>query len=105
RYPEVGDPRTSLFVDENVRRFDIAMDDATTMGRIERRSHLSSPGENGRRCRRGSILDHPFKVTTLDDLHHDEGLSVFGGPDIVHRYDPGMGQPAGGPSLPQESLF
>ena len=86
---------------EDVGWFDIAMDDAFRVRRIQRIGDIDG---NGKQCSGSSGLPamRCFKGLPFQKLHGDKGASVLFA-DIVNRADVGMVQRRGGLGLPLEN--
>src|SRR5678815_365117 len=102
RETEVENLRAVLVADEDVRRLDVAMDDALGMGGVERIGQLDGNVEQVCDFQR-SPVDPIAKALALERLHHDV-RSAFVVADVEDGADARMTQRARGSSLDAESL-
>ncbi len=90
---EVGDLHGSVLDQEDIRRLDVAVDDALAMRIVERIEHLRHDANdvgNGEPLVRLEIL---LELAALDELHGDEPDAVVLA-EIVDRNDVGMAEPS-----------
>ena len=93
--------------EKNVRRFDVAMNDAFGVRGVEGVGKLNGDVEHAIE-RQGTGSQFPVKAFALQQLHGDEGLIAFildGGLLYgIDRADVGMVQRRGGAGFEQESI-
>ena len=99
---EVENLRAVLVADEDVRRLDVAMDDALGVRGVQRVGELDGDLEQVRDLHR-SAIDAVAEALALERLHHDV-RSAFVVADVEDRADAGMAQRAGGSRLDAEAL-
>ena len=88
--------------DEDVRRLEIAVDDASGMERGQRRQHARADRRRPRHAQRP--LDHEVgQGVALEQLHRDEELALVLA-DLVDLADVGMADAGGRPRLAPEPL-
>ena len=73
--PEVGDLHAALRIDEDVFRFDIAVDDAAVVGELERLADLRDDGQRLLWAEVPAALELP-QVGAVHELHHQIGVST-----------------------------
>ena len=71
---EVSDLHPAAARHQHVRRLDVAVHDAASVGRLERLKNLLAD-PCGRRWLDGPVRDHLRQVATVDELHDDEGVA------------------------------
>ena len=103
RYAEVCDLGVRALVDQYVRRFDIAMDDALFVCVVERGGGLPQNGKRVFTSDRLRVVQDFFERRTIHALHEDIGQPVFFG-DVVNGDDIGMRQHPGGLSLTKQTF-
>src|SRR5262249_20996134 len=103
RQAEVGDFDLALARDEDVLRFDVAMDDAQLAGPLNRACDLAHDAEGDEDFRRAFLFEILAQVATLDVLegHEVEAVGLF---DVVDLDDVGVRGPSGGERLRLEAL-
>ena len=105
---EIRNAHRAVFIDHDVGRLDIAMHDAFGVGEIERGGGLAQDPKN--LIRRDGLglgilrpIKHGLYGGAIDELHGDEGESVF----LIHVIngdDVGMRQDAGGARFAKQTL-
>jgi hypothetical protein len=100
---EIGDNGVAVFIDENVRRLDIAMNYATAVRVAERRSYLKQYGTNDRYWQTPRVLNHLFERSAAD-VPHDEEVDPLSLPDRMHRHDVRVIEIGDGDGFPAEPL-
>src|ERR1700691_520120 len=75
----------SAVADKNIRRFDVAMNDAPCVGRVERVGDLNGQWEQNIYFQR-TAGDAMFQSQAINELHGDEGR-LPRPPDLVNRAD------------------
>jgi hypothetical protein len=100
--PEIQDLRVAPPADEHVRRFDVAMDDAVRVRRLDR------VGDLGREVHDASLgqrprLEQVLQRLPLEQFHHQEAASLVLA-EVVDGADIGMIERRGGARLPLETL-
>src|SRR5712691_1680095 len=88
--------------DKNVRRFDVAVDDALAVRRVESLRNLDAHAKQFVGPERAA-LNAMLERLTFEELHYDEKLPIRF-VDFVNRTDVGMVERRSGPSLALESL-
>src|SRR5581483_1837953 len=71
--PEIQNLRVPAVSDKNIRRFDIAMNNALRMRRIQRIGHLDPEGEQFLQLERGSV-NQVFQRLAAQAFHDDEEM-------------------------------
>ena len=99
---EVENLRAALVADEDVRRLDIAVDDALGVCRIQRVGELDGDLQQVGDPHRTAI-DAVAEALAPEYLHHDIG-SAFVVADVENCANPGMAQRAGGSRLDTEAV-
>ena len=114
RQAEVGDLGDAVRVDQDVRRLDVAVDDAVLVGVVDRLADLPHEGEDlldgdagreGRPALRGGLLlpiDVVAEVASLQVLHREEVAAVLLS-DLVDLHDVGVLEAGGGLGLAREA--
>src|SRR5438105_13738988 len=102
RQPEIQNLGVASLRYEDVRRLDVAMDDALGMGRIERICNFDGKGEQDVIVQRVAG-DHVLQRQPIQKLHHNEG-PAFTLADFVDGTDVGMIQGRGGTSFPVKAF-
>src|SRR5260370_41018331 len=88
--------------DEDVRGLDVAMNNATGMGRIQSIGDLDAEGENRFQFHRPAG-DQVLERGAVEELHDEEGASLFFA-DVVDRADVGMIESGRGLGLAAKTL-
>src|SRR5579875_3551573 len=92
--PEVDNLDVAGIVDQDVLRFDVAMDESVQMRVVERGGNLSDDERGALDTKRALAIDQLFEVSPRDIFHHDvAGLAILS--DIVDADDIRMGQSRG----------
>jgi hypothetical protein len=105
RYPgdtEIHDFGATILGDENIRRFDIPVNDTVTMGVRQPPAYLSDdlePSTYRERIR----LDELIEVSASEQLHGDEGRAVLIIAEVVNRDDVGVVEPGDRPGFALET--
>lgn len=95
-------PSALIGADENVGRFEIAVDDSALVGMMNRARNIHhQPGDRGLVSMKA--IDVTVETRTLDQLHGQEGLATAI-LDVEHTNDIRMLQPRHALSLAAESL-
>src|SRR5689334_5254664 len=97
RETKVENLRAVLVADENVRRLDVAVDDALRMRRVERIGQLDGDVEQVLDFQR-SAVDAIAEALAPERLHHDVRRALVVA-DVEDRADTWMTQGAGGARL------
>ena len=99
--PEVDEAGEVVLAEQNVGRFDIAVDHRFGMGGIQRSGDLTHDVHRPRRAQRAVALERALQVGAVDEPHIDVELSV----DLATTVDGHhvrVVQPAGGPGLAKQ---
>ena len=102
RQAEVEQFRALLVVDDDVRRFDVAVHDALGVCRGQRVGELDADVEHVGDAQRPAS-DAVAQRLALQQFHHEVGRALVHA-DVVNRADAGMAERAGGPRLEAEAL-
>lgn len=82
RHPEIaGDAEIAKFNlailrDKQIRRFQVAMDDAIVVGVLQGRRHLPRDGDRFLPGQSAGIFENVFECGSIDQLHHIEKLTI-----------------------------
>jgi hypothetical protein len=87
--PEVEDPQTALLVDDDIRRFQVAMDDSLLVGVGDGAAYLEKQIETFL-ARHVVFLDIRVQRDAIDQLHREVVESLLGAARLVDRGDSGM---------------
>ena len=98
---EIEDLQVIAVADEQVRRLDVAVDDAARVRRLERLGDLD-PEVYDLLDRQRPLLDSLLHRQTLEQFHDDEGAAVLLA-ELVDRADVRMGQGGGEPRFALEA--
>ena len=101
RQAEVENLGMTALGDKDIRRFDVAVDDAFRVRSVERVGNLNRQSEQNLRLH-GSPGDAMLQRQAVQKLHDDERMAVLL-PDLVDRADIGMVQRRGRLRLPLEA--
>jgi hypothetical protein len=99
---EVGDLHAALFVQQDVLRFDVAMDDTFVVGELQRLANLRHDLQRLARGKLPRSLQLP-QVQSVHKLHDEERQSVHLA-ELVNGHNVGMTQPGQGAGLAVESF-
>lgn len=102
RQSEIQDLRGIPGGNEQIRRLDIAMDDAAHVGRVEAVGDLDGPVEQ-RFNRQRLVADAMLQRGALQELHRQEGMAVVLA-DFVEGTDVGMIDGGRGAGFPLEAF-
>ncbi len=94
---------TTAFVEENVLRLDVAMDDLVTVRVVQRVGDFAGDAHRLLNRQRAARVDPVAQRLPLHHRHHIEEKAV-GFPRVVQRQDVRMGQSRGEADLADESL-
>ena len=99
----IGDQGPSgLGVEEDIRRLDVAVDHATRVRSLKRRSHLPDRALGLGDRKRALLLEAVGEAAALDVVHHEVWGPVFQLPDGVDGDHIGMGQSCNDLSFAEE---
>ena len=97
-------PFPAAVLEEHVARLDIPVDQATSVGGIERASDLLDDGERPGRAQGGLAPEHPAEVGAWDEAHRDVvHIARRGG--LIDRDDVGMLERRCHPGLAHEAFL
>ena len=102
RQPKIQQLRLAVFGDEDIRRLDVAMDDALGMRRIERVGNLNSQVEQ-EVDRQRLAVDAMLERLPLEKLHREKGAAVVFA-NVVDRADIRMIEGRSGAGFAPEAL-
>jgi hypothetical protein len=91
---EVGDHHAAVAAQQDVRRLDVAVDDARMVGRGQRVCGLSDDRHGLRRFERALLVEPLTQRRPAHELHHD-GLDAVVAARVVDRHDRRVRQPGG----------
>ena len=103
RDPEVHHLHNAFLADHDVGGLDIAMNDAALMREVKRPASLQRIDQLQRNRKVGAPRNQVFQTLSIDQFHGDEGNAALVS-HVVHRYDVGVLQAAGGLRLAVKTL-
>ena len=98
--PEIRHERLAGFVEQDVARLDVSMDQPLLVGVVQRLGHRRHQ-LHGFMQRQPGMLEPRGKVGAVDELGNDEAGELLGAADIMHRHDVGMVQVGDGAGFRQ----
>ncbi len=90
--PEVGQIGHAEFIDQDVGRLDVAMEEVAGMGIVHRVAEGRDDPGRLRECGAAG-LEPGGQIAPVHVHRDDEAQAVFGVADVVHRHDVGMREP------------
>ena len=101
-HSEVGDLHGPVRPDHDVGRLDVSVDDAATVGVVERLRRLTEDAQKHRGGLRDARLEDRLERRALDVLHDDVGVFSHLA-DVVDRYDSRVGKDPGRLGFPSQA--